>query len=98
LADLQFEIDAGILLDLDARVAGVALLTWLLTAFGLRYSSLASMVAALSATGATIYFLGWNAFAWMVATMTALLLWRHRANIERLMNGTESRIRSSRGV
>ena len=89
---------AGILLALDARIAGVTLLTWLLTAFGLRYSSLASMVAALWATAATIYLLGWHPFAWMVATMAALLLWRHRGNIARLMNGTESRIRSSRGV
>jgi glycerol-3-phosphate acyltransferase PlsY len=34
----------------------------------------------------------------MVLAMTALLLWRHRGNIERLMNGTENRIRLSRGA
>ena len=89
---------AGILLALDVRIAGVALLVWLLTVFGLRYSSLASILAALSAAVATLYFLGWGPFAWMVLAMTALLLWRHRGNIARLMNGTESRIRLSRGA
>lgn len=88
----------GILLALDARIAGIALLAWLVAVFGLRYSSLASMVAALAGSAATFYFLGWGPFSWMVAAMTALLLWRHRANIERLMNGTESRIRMSRGA
>jgi acyl phosphate:glycerol-3-phosphate acyltransferase len=89
---------AGLLLALDVRIAGVALLVWLLTVFALRYSSLASIVAALAAPVATLYFLGWGPFAWMVLAMTALLLWRHRGNIERLMNGTESRIRLSRGA
>ena len=89
---------AGILLALDARIAGVALLVWLLTVFALRFSSLASIMAALAAPVATLYFLGWGPFAWMVLAMTALLLWRHRGNIVRLLNGTESRIRLSRGA
>jgi acyl phosphate:glycerol-3-phosphate acyltransferase len=74
------------------------LLVWLLTVIVLRYSSLASIFAALAAPVATLCFLGWGPFTWMVLAMTALLLWRHRGNIERLMNGTESRIRLSRGA
>ncbi len=89
---------AGILLALDGRIAGVVLLVWLLTAIVLRYASLASIFAALAAPVATLYFLGWGPFTWMVLAMTALLLWRHRGNIERLMNGTENRIRLSRGA
>lgn len=89
---------AGILLALDLRVAGVALLAWLLTVLVLRYSSLASMVGALAATFASFYFLGLGPYSWMVLTMTLLLLWRHRANIDRLMQGTESRVRLSRGA
>ena len=88
---------AGILLALDLRVAGVTLLAWLLTLVAMRYSSLASIVGAVVAPIATFYFLGWGAFTLMVTLMTALLLWRHRANIGRLMNGSESRIRLSRG-
>ncbi len=89
---------AGILLALDMRVAGVALLAWLLTMLVSRYSSLASMVGALAATFAAFYFLGFGPYSWMVLTMTSLLLWRHRANIDRLMQGTESRVRLSRGA
>jgi glycerol-3-phosphate acyltransferase PlsY len=89
---------AGILLALDVRIGCIALLVWLVTVLGLRYSSLASIVAALAAPVITLYFLGWGPFTGMALAMTALLLWRHRANIERLMNGTESRIRLSRGA
>ena len=89
---------AGILLALDMRIAGVVLLVWLLVVLASRYSSLGAIVAALAAPVATVYFLGWGAFAWMTLAMTALLLWRHRANIGRLANGTESRIRLSRGA
>src|SRR5579859_633920 len=89
---------AGILLALDVRIACVALLVWLVTVLGLRYSSLASIAAALAAPVITFSFLGWGPFTAMVLAMTALLLWRHRANIARLVNGTESRIRLSRGA
>jgi acyl phosphate:glycerol-3-phosphate acyltransferase len=89
---------AGILLALDARIAGVVLLAWLLIVAVTRYSSLGAIVAAMAAPIATIYFLGWGPFAWMTLAMTTLLLWRHRANIGRLMAGTESRIRLSRGA
>jgi len=89
---------AGILLALDLRIAGVVLLVWLLVVIASRYSSLGAIIAALAAPVATVYFLGWVPFAWMVLAMTALLLWRHRTNIGRLMNGSESRIRLSRGA
>ena len=58
---------AGILLALDLRVAGVVLLVWLLTILGLRYSSLASIAAAIAAPFAAVYFLGWGplpAWSW----------------------------------
>jgi acyl phosphate:glycerol-3-phosphate acyltransferase len=89
---------AGILLALDLRIAGVVLLVWLLVVLTSRYSSLGAVVAALAAPVATVYFIGWGPFACMTLAMSALLLWRHRANIGRLANGTESRIRLSRGA
>ena len=89
---------AGILLVLDARIAGIALLIWLLTVLALRYSSLAAIAAALAAPITALVLLGWGPYSWMVLAMAALLLWRHRGNIERLVKGTESRIRFSRGA
>jgi glycerol-3-phosphate acyltransferase PlsY len=58
----------------------------------LRYSSLASLAAAV---GAPFYawFLGAeNLVVTAVAAIALLLLWRHRENISRLAAGTESRL------
>ncbi|MFL6582669.1 MAG: glycerol-3-phosphate 1-O-acyltransferase PlsY [Burkholderiales bacterium] len=89
---------AGILLALDLRIAGVAFLAWLLAIAVFRYSSLASMVGAFAATMGAIFLLGWSPLAVMVLVMTTLLLWRHRGNMQRLLNGTESRITLLRGA
>jgi glycerol-3-phosphate acyltransferase PlsY len=82
---------AGVLLALDWRVGVGTLLTWGIIALFLRYSSLAALVAALFAPLGTTYLLGWQAGV-VVAVMSACMIWRHKANIERLLAGTEPRI------
>ncbi len=75
--------------------------TWLIIAFFFRYSSLASLAAALFAPA--YYLLGGNV-AWPLVTgvlvalvaMSLLLFWRHRENIRRLVAGTESRLGSKK--
>ncbi len=72
-------------------------LTWLIIAFFFRYSSLASLVAAVFAP---VYFLLGDRIQWYAETpvvlalfaMAALLAWRHRENIKRLLAGKESRL------
>lgn len=72
-------------------------LTWLIIAFFFRYSSLASLV---SAVFAPVFYLlvsrvAWNASRPVAAALFAmalLLAWRHRANIQRLVEGKESRL------
>jgi glycerol-3-phosphate acyltransferase PlsY len=71
--------------------------TWLIIAFFFRYSSLASLVAAVFAP---VYYLLGNRVAWYaeasvalaLAAMAGLLAYRHRENITRLLKGTESRL------
>src|SRR6185436_9438736 len=75
---------AGVLLALDWRVGVGTLLTWGIIALFLRYSSLAALVAALFAPIGAAYLLGWQAGA-VVAVMSAFLVWRHKANIARLL-------------
>jgi glycerol-3-phosphate acyltransferase PlsY len=79
-------------------VLGIATgLTWIIIAFFFRYSSLASLV---SAVFAPVYYLLGDRLAWyaeppiVVAlfAMALLLAWRHRANIQRLLQGKESRL------
>jgi glycerol-3-phosphate acyltransferase PlsY len=71
--------------------------TWLAVAIVTRYSSLAALVTALLAP-LYVYFLhGDSQIVVAVAVMSALLIWRHRANITKLLNGTESKLGSKAG-
>ncbi len=87
----------GVLLGLQPLLALATLGTWLIVVVFTRYSSLASLVAALFAP--LYYWFGWN-LAWparppvlaAIAVMSALLIWRHRQNIRRLASGTESKV------
>ena len=83
---------AGVLFGIDWRIGLGTVVTWLIIAFFLRYSSLAALVAAAFAPFAVALVLGVNAFFVMVCVMSGLLAWRHKENIARLIAGTESRI------
>ena len=83
---------AGVLLALDWRLGLGTVATWLIIVVFLRYSSLAALVAALFAPFFTALILGLGATFACVLVMAALLVWRHRENIARLVAGTESRI------
>ena len=83
-------------------VLGVATgATWLIMAFFFRYSSLASLTAAVFAP---VYYYFGDGLAWYmskgvmlgVSLMSLLLLYRHAENIGRLAKGTESRIGSKK--
>jgi glycerol-3-phosphate acyltransferase PlsY len=82
---------AGVLFGLDWRVGLGAVITWLVIVACLRYSSLASLIAALFAPLAAALLLGWQT-AVIVGVMSALLFWRHKGNIARLAAGAEPRL------
>ncbi len=71
--------------------------SWVVVAYFSRYSSLASLVAAVFAP---VYYLFGDGLAWyadgrvalFMAIMSGLLFWRHYENINRLLKGTESRL------
>lgn len=83
---------AGVLFGLDWRLGLGTVATWAIIAAFLRYSSLAALVAAVFAPFFTALILGLGATFGCVLIMAALLVWRHRENIARLIAGTESRI------
>jgi glycerol-3-phosphate acyltransferase PlsY len=88
---------AGVLTGIEPFLGLATLATWLIVAYFSRYSSLAALASALFAPA--YYFLG-HRVAWYVdnrvllavAVMSAMLIWRHQANIGKLMRGEESRI------
>ena len=82
---------AGVLFGFALWLGLAALATWIVIAALLRYSSLASLMAAI---GAPIYawLLGLENLLIVLAAIALLLIWRHRENIARLVAGTESRL------
>jgi glycerol-3-phosphate acyltransferase PlsY len=64
---------------------------WLATAYTTRYSSVSALAASI-ATPVTLFALGYVIEAILALVMTALLLWKHSANIQRLLRGEEPKI------
>jgi glycerol-3-phosphate acyltransferase PlsY len=83
----------GVLLGLAWKVALIFALVWLALAALLRYSSLAALVAT-AVVPVVLYFMGLQDYAALFLIMSAILWIKHRANISRLVAGTESRIGS----
>jgi acyl phosphate:glycerol-3-phosphate acyltransferase len=87
----------GVVFGFNWMLGAATALTWVIIAVFFRYSSLASLV---SAVFALAYYLLGDRVAWYVdATvaivlfvMGALLFYRHRENIVRLLKGQESRL------
>ena len=87
----------GVVFGIDAVLGLATTATWIIIAFFFRYSSLASLV---SAVFAPAYYLLGDRLAWYaetpialaLAAMAALLAYRHRENITRLLQGKESRL------
>jgi glycerol-3-phosphate acyltransferase PlsY len=72
-------------------------LIWLAVAALTRYSSLAALVAS-AATPLALWLMGDRPEAVLFAFLTVLLWIMHRANIARLVNGTESKIGGHRNA
>ncbi|MDM8355186.1 glycerol-3-phosphate 1-O-acyltransferase PlsY [Pandoraea communis] len=83
---------AGVLLAIDPILGLAVIATWLIIAIFFRYSSLASLVAAVFAPLYYVFMFGLGPYAPAVIVMAILLIYRHRANIGKLMAGKESRI------
>ena len=87
----------GVLLGFNWILGLAAAASWLVIAVFFRYSSLASLVAAVFAP---VYYIFGDGVAWYLdkslllamVVMALLLAWRHAANINRLLKGTESKL------
>ncbi len=87
----------GVIFGVDWLLGLGTAATWLIVASFFRYSSLASLVAA---AFAPVYYLLGDRVAWYadraivmaLFVMGMLLAWRHRDNINRLLQGRESKL------
>lgn len=83
---------AGVLLGFNAWLGIATVVTWVLIAFFFRYSSLAALIAAVFAPFYAGWLFGLQPVFFAVGAIGALILWRHRGNITRLLAGTEPRL------
>jgi glycerol-3-phosphate acyltransferase PlsY len=83
---------AGAILAADWRVGAAALVVWVGVAVATRYSSLASIVAAIIAPAAVYGWQGPGPLLAATCVTCAVLVWRHEGNIRKLLRGEESRI------
>ncbi len=81
----------GLLLGLFWPGALIFCLIWLVVAAGSRYSSLAALVAS-ALTLIAMWFSGAQSTALLFFLLTTLLWIMHRANITRLLSGSEGKI------
>jgi glycerol-3-phosphate acyltransferase PlsY len=84
----------GVLLGLNVWLGLATLVTWLVVAYAFRYSSLAALIAAVFAPFYYGLLFGVDEILFAVIAMSALLLYRHSANIGNLIAGKETRIGS----
>lgn len=93
----------GVILGIHPGLGLAVCASWVIIAFFFRYASLASLVAAVFAP---VYYVMGAGVAWYLArpvllamvAMAALLIWRHSANISRLIKGTESRLGAKKNL
>ncbi|BAO31023.1 glycerol-3-phosphate 1-O-acyltransferase PlsY [Sulfuritalea hydrogenivorans] len=82
----------GVLLGFSGVLAGITAGIWIAVVIFTRYSSLAALAAAAAAPALTWWLLGRSEVIAAVALMCAVLIYRHKSNIRKLVAGTESRI------
>jgi glycerol-3-phosphate acyltransferase PlsY len=85
----------GVITALAWPVGVICMAMWVAVAKLSRFSSLAALVAIGLAPGIAM-MLGRVEYIWVLVVILLLVFWRHSANIQRLANGTESRIGESK--
>ena len=86
----------GILFGINWVLGLATLSTWIIVAMFMRYSSLAALAAAAFGPIYFVFLFGLQPMGWALLVICLLLIWRHRSNIQNLLNGTESRIGSKK--
>ena len=81
----------GGFLALSLPLAGTILLSWLVVFVITRISSLSAIIASSLAPLYSIWFIDSLGARWIIFIMATMLLFRHSANIKRLLSGEESK-------
>ena len=83
---------AGVVLGLTPLALAIAFIVWAAIVWLTGYVSLGSIVGAVLLPAAVLLFHpGERGLVWFYAGIAAFVVWAHRANIRRLVSGTENR-------
>ncbi|MGB1360743.1 MAG: glycerol-3-phosphate 1-O-acyltransferase PlsY [Alphaproteobacteria bacterium] len=85
----------GTILFISPAIGGSMLGVWIVTALLFKMSSLAGILAVVS-TPLFAYMFGFNALLLPFGIIASMTVIKHRANIVRIINGTEDKIKLSR--
>ena len=83
---------AGVILYYDPIIFLIVLAAFFITLYLSKYVSLSSMVGAVSAVIYSLLFGDWPLIA-VVVILTIFIFYRHRANIQRIRNKTEPKVK-----
>jgi glycerol-3-phosphate acyltransferase PlsY len=86
----------GVLLALNVWVGLGGLVIWLITVFMFRYSSLAALTAAVATPIFAVLLDLPKELVLASGTMSLLLIWRHKSNIQNLLAGKEAKVGSGK--
>jgi glycerol-3-phosphate acyltransferase PlsY len=87
----------GVIYGLYWPVGLLTTVIWLGMALVFRYSSLAALIAILSAPFGFMWLLPEQPIVLAMFVLTAILYWRHRSNIANLLSGKEGKISFGKG-
>ena len=82
----------GVLLALSPATALVCAAIWLVMAFGFKVSSLAALAATVAAPPVAFWLMPYPSWAWATVVIAVLVLYRHKSNIQNLLQGKEGKI------
>ena len=82
----------GVLLALSPATALVCAVIWLVMAFGFKVSSLAALAATVAAPLVALWLMPYPSWAWATVVIAVLVLYRHKSNIQNLLQGKEGKI------
>lgn len=85
----------GIIIGFNPIIAGIAFAGWLIILALIRYISVASILAAISVPIMMIFWKSMKvepAYQYVAVLAALVIVFKHKSNMKRLMNGTEPRI------
>lgn len=80
----------GVILGINWVVALAMAITWMVITFGMKISSLSALITAVLVPFYIWWLDGSQIYMLMGVFISVLLIWRHRSNIKKLVEGTET--------